>query len=211
MKNNKKTALKSFVALALFAVLFFVSGFSAMGAGASFGDVSASDYYCDAVNWAVDMGITTGVSDTMFAPGETCTRAQMVSFLWRAVGKPKAGSNAPVFSDVSKSDYYYTAVMWAAGHGITLGASDGRFDPDGSCTRAQAVSFIYRAMGEPKAGAKASFSDVSAGAYYYNAVMWASGEGVTVGTSKNTFSPDKVCTRAEIITFLYRSYNAFMA
>ncbi|MBR2742313.1 MAG: S-layer homology domain-containing protein [Clostridia bacterium] len=176
-----------------------------------FTDVPSSAYYAEAVEWAVDMGITTGTSDASFGPDEMCTRAQMVCFLWRAAGQPKAGANAPAFSDVSKGDYYYTAVMWAAGRGITLGASDGRFNPDGSCTRAQAVSFIHRAMGEPAPEAVTSFSDVSTGAYYYNAVMWASGEKITLGTSKNTFSPDKICTRAEIITFLYRSYNAFLS
>ncbi len=208
MKKSKRSALRKAAAAGLAVMLFLLCGVTAMGA--RFNDVSSSAYYYEAVNWAVDTGITTGASSASFAPNQTCTRAQMVSFLWRAVGKPKPKAGTKAFSDVSPSAYYYDAVMWAAGSGITMGAADGRFDPDGYCTRAQAVSLIHRMLGEPEPAANSVFSDVSSGAYYYNAVMWASGEGITRGVSKNRFSPDTVCTRAEIITFLYRSYNMFM-
>ena len=168
-----------------------------------FTDVPTSAYYYDAVLWAVENGVTEGTSATTFSPDMSCTRAQMVTFLWRAAGSPKATGSNP-FTDVQAGSYYYDAVLWAVEQGITSGTSATTFAPDATCTRAQTVTFLYRAAGSP-AVSGGSFSDVSADAYYADAVAWAVSEGVTVGTSDTTFSPDVNCTRAQIVTFMYRA------
>lgn len=168
-----------------------------------FVDVSPDAYYADAVKWAVAEGITKGTSDTTFGPDVSCTRAQMVTFLWRAAGSPKATDSNP-FTDVQAGSYYYDAVLWAVEQGITSGTSATTFAPDATVTRAQTVTFLYRAAGSP-AVSGGSFADVSADAYYTDAVAWAVSEGVTVGTSDTTFSPDMNCTRAQIVTFMYRA------
>ena len=168
-----------------------------------FTDVPADAYYADAVKWAVENGVTEGTSATTFSPDMSCTRAQMVTFLWRQAGAPKATSSNP-FTDVQAGSYYYDAVLWAVEQGITSGTSATTFAPDATCTRAQTVTFLYRAAGSP-AVSGGSFSDVSADAYYADAVAWAVSEGVTVGTSDTTFSPDMNCTRAQIVTFMYRA------
>ena len=168
-----------------------------------FVDVSPDAYYADAVAWAVENGITNGTSDTTFGPDVSCTRAQMVTFLWRQAGAPKATGSNP-FTDVQAGSYYYDAVLWAVEQGITSGTSATTFAPDAVCTRAQTVTFLYRAAGSP-AVSGGSFADVSADAYYADAVAWAVSEGVTVGTSDTTFSPDMNCTRAQIVTFMYRA------
>ena len=170
----------------------------------TFVDVPENAYYAPAVAWAVEKGVTEGTSATTFSPDAVCTRAQIVTFLYRAAGSPAVKSAVNPFTDVSASDYYYNAVLWAVENGITTGTSETTFSPNESCTRAQCVTFLYRAVGSA-ATAKAIFTDVSADAYYAPAVDWAVEKGVTDGTSATTFSPDAVCTRAQIVTFLYRA------
>ena len=170
----------------------------------TFVDVPENAYYAPAVNWAVEKGVTEGTSATTFSPDAACTRAQIVTFLYRAAGSPAVKSTVNPFTDVTASDYYYNAVLWAVENGITTGTSETTFSPNESCTRAQCVTFLYRAVGSA-ATAKASFTDVSADAYYAPAVAWAVEKGVTEGTSATTFSPDAACTRAQIVTFLYRA------
>ena len=169
-----------------------------------FVDVSASDYYYDAVLWAVEKGITSGTSATTFDPSGNCTRAQAVTFLWRAAGSP-APKSMSTFVDVSADAYYAKAVAWAVENGITGGTGNGKFSPDATCTRAQAVTFLYRANGAPAVVGSAVFSDVAANAYYANAVVWAEKNGITGGIGGGLFGSDNNCTRAQIVTFLYRS------
>ena len=171
-----------------------------------FVDVSGGAYYEDAVLWAVREGITSGTTATTFSPGASCTRAQMVTFLWRAAGSPKASGSNP-FRDVSADTYYYDAVLWAVENGITSGVSADAFAPDAMVTRAQTVTFLYRAAGSPAAAPGSSFSDVSGDAYYADAVSWAVEKGITSGTAAAAFSPDADCIRAQIVTFLYRQYS----
>lgn len=169
-----------------------------------FVDVSENAYYYNAVKWAVENGITEGISASAFGPDRACTRAQMVTFLWRAAGCPVPSSTSLPFTDVSADDYYYDAVAWAVEMGITAGTSADRFSPDATVTRGQTVTFLYRYAGEPEAP-EAGFTDVPANAYYADAVAWASAAGVTEGVSATAFAPDRACTRAQIVTFLYRS------
>ena len=169
----------------------------------SFNDVAASDYYYDAVEWAVDQGITTGTSATTFSPNASCTRAQMVTFLWRAAGSPVVSGTNP-FTDVKSGAYYYDAVLWAVEKGITKGTSDTTFSPNQTVTRGQTVTFLHRADGAPDVTGDNSFTDVAADAYYADAVQWAVNESITTGTSAATFSPLDNCTRGHIVTFLYR-------
>ena len=174
-------------------------------AATSFADVPANAYFADAVKWAVDKGITNGLSDTTFGPYESCTRAQIVTFLWRAAGspEPKAASS---FTDVSASAYYAKAVAWAVENGITNGMTETTFAPDATCTRGQSVTFLYRAL-KGTASGSTNFTDVKSDAFYADAVNWAVASDVTNGTSNTTFSPNADCTRAEIVTFLYRAYQ----
>ena len=152
----------------------------------------------------MENGVTEGISASAFGPDRACTRAQMVTFLWRAAGCPVPESTSLPFSDVSADDYYYDAVAWAVEMGITAGTSADRFSPDATVTRGQTVTFLYRYAGEPEAP-EAGFTDVPANAYYADAVAWASAAGVTEGVSATAFAPDRACTRAQIVTFLYRS------
>lgn len=168
-----------------------------------FTDVQPSAYYYDAVAWAVENGITYGITDITFGPDMACTRAQIVSFLWRAVGSPKMSGTNP-FTDVTATDYYYDAVLWAVENGVTAGITSTTFGPNEPCTRAQAVSFLYRAKNSPVVSGTSSFMDLASGAYYVDAVQWAVNTGVTAGTSDTTFSPEQICTRAQIVSFLYR-------
>ena len=170
-----------------------------------FTDVPVGSYYYDAVLWAVENGITKGTSDTMFSPNATCTRAQIVTFLWRAAGSPEPKSMSS-FSDVSADSYYAKAVAWAVENGITTGTGDGKFSPDATCTRAQSVTFLFRAIGK-LVDSKAEFSDVLTDSYYANAVAWAVENGVTNGIGDGLFGPDNSCTRAQIVTFLFRAYQ----
>ena len=170
-----------------------------------FSDVSTSAYYYEAVKWAQEKGITGGIGNGLFGPNQPCTRAQIVTFLWRAAGSPEPKSMSS-FSDVSADSYYAKAVAWAVENGITTGTGDGKFSPDATCTRAQSVTFLFRAIGK-LVDSKAEFSDVLTDSYYANAVAWAVENGVTNGIGNGLFGPDNSCTRAQIVTFLYRAYQ----
>ena len=175
-------------------------------ASTSFADVPANAYFADAVKWAVDKGITNGLSDTMFGPYESCTRAQIVTFLWRAAGSPEPKGTAAGMTDVVSGSYYEKAVAWAIENGITTGTTATTFSPDATCTRGQSVTFLYRAL-KGSASGSANFTDVKSDAFYADAINWAVANNVTNGTSNTTFSPNADCTRAEIVTFLYRAYQ----
>ena len=171
-----------------------------------FSDVSTSAYYYEAVKWAQEKGITSGIGNGLFGPNQPCTRAQIVTFLWRAAGSPEPKSMSS-FSDVSADSYYAKAVAWAVENGITTGTGDGKFSPDATCTREQAVAFLYRASGSPAVSGGSAFSDVAANAYYADAVAWAEKNGVTGGIGGGLFGSGNTCTRAQIVTFLYRAYQ----
>lgn len=169
-----------------------------------FTDVPTSAYYYDAVQWAVENGVTEGTSATTFGPNISCTRAQMVTFLWRSAGSPEPTTANNPFTDVQAGSYYYDAVLWAVEQGITSGTNATTFAPDAAVTRGQTVTFLWRQAGAPVVNYAMSFTDVDANAYYAEAVRWAVSEGITSGTSTATFSPDMDCTRAQIVTFMYR-------
>ena len=169
-----------------------------------FVDVKKDDYYYDAVIWAVGKGIAKGVTDTTFQPNASCTRAEMVTFLYRAAGSPEPTNKVNPFTDVAEDSYYYKAVLWAVEKGIAKGTSETTFSPNDTCTRGQAVAFLYRYANSPAVSGSNSFADVSETAYYYNATLWAVSGKVTEGTSATTFSPNDLCTRGQIVTFLYR-------
>lgn len=174
-------------------------------AATSFADVPANAYFADAVKWAVDKDVTNGLSDTMFGPYESCTRTQIVTFLWRAAGSPEP-KTASSFTDVPVSAYYAKAVAWAIENGITNGMTETTFAPDATCTRGQIVTFLYRAL-KGTASGSTNFTDVKSDTFYADAINWAVANNVTNGTSNTTFSPNADCTRAEIVTFLYRAYQ----
>ncbi len=171
--------------------------------GDLFADTPTDKYYYSAVQWAVQEKITAGTGTATFSPNDSCTRAQAVTFLWRAAGSPKASVPAG-FADVGENAYYADAVAWAVEKQITNGISETKFAPDQKCTRAQIVTFQHRAAGEPTASSEGSFSDVPATAYYCDAVNWAAENSITNGTSADKFSPDNICTRGQIVTMLYR-------
>ena len=169
-----------------------------------FVDVATGSYYEEAVDWAVENGITKGTTATTFSPNATCTRAQAVTFLWRAAGSPEPETRTMPFTDVPVGSYYYDAVLWAVENCITMGTSDTTFSPNMTCSRAQIVAFLWRSEKSPAAGTANPFADVKSDAYYANAVLWAVKENITKGTTNTTFSPNADCTRAQIVTFLYR-------
>ena len=170
-----------------------------------FTDVKEGAYYYNAVLWAVQNNITAGTSATTFSPNDGCTRAQVVTFLWRAAGSPEPKTTSNPFTDVPSDKWYSKAVLWAAEEGITAGTSATTFSPNQTCTRGQIVTFLWRAEGEPEpTSAENPFTDVPGDAYYYTAVLWAVENKITNGTGATTFSPDKTCTRGQIVTFLYR-------
>ena len=171
-----------------------------------FVDVKSGDYYYDAVLWAAKNGITSGTDAVHFSPEQPCTRAQIVTFLWRAAGAPEPKGTAAGMTDVVSDSYYEKAVAWAIENGITAGTGDGEFSPDDTCTRAQAVTFLARAL-SAKASGKAEFSDVPADSYFADAVAWAAANGVTEGIGGGLFAPDNDCTRGQIVSFLFRAYN----
>ncbi len=173
----------------------------------SFDDVKKDTYCYDAVLWAVRAGVTNGISDTQFGPDDSCTRAQMVTFLWRAAGCPEPASETCAFKDVPNGAYYTKAVCWAVENGITNGTSATKFEPDSEVTRGQAVTFLWRAAGKPEAAKQAAFADVEADTYYEKAVDWAVEAGITTGKSADEFRPDESCVRGQIVTFLYRFKN----
>ena len=169
-----------------------------------FVDVAEGSYYEEAIDWAVEKGVTNGVSSNMFAPNDPCTRAQIVTFLWRAAGSP-APKSMSSFTDVPADAFYAKAVAWAVENGITSGTGEGKFSPNSTCTRAQAVTFLYRASGSPAVSGKAEFSDVSTTAFYADAVAWAAKKGITTGIGGGLFGSDNDCTRGQIVTFLWRA------
>lgn len=171
----------------------------------TFMDVPKGSYYEKAVDWAVKNGITAGTGDNYFMPDGICTRAQAVTFLWRVAGSPTPKTEIMPFEDVPEGSYYYEAVLWAAENEITVGTSATTFSPELTCSRAHIVSFLWRAAGYPSAGTVNPFADVPENAYYINAMLWAVKQEITVGTTPSTFSPDEGCTRAQIVTFLYRA------
>ncbi len=171
-------------------------------------DVPANSWYAGAVAWAVEQGITSGTSDTTFSPNISCTRAQMVTFLWRASGTPEIGTTSP-FSDVSADAYYYDAVLWAVEQSITGGTGDGKFSPDAPCTRAQMAMFLWRAAGSPTPESGENiFVDVPADSWYIQAVRWAYEQKITNGTSGGKFSPNATCTRAQMVQMLKNASDA---
>ncbi|MBR2012765.1 MAG: S-layer homology domain-containing protein [Clostridia bacterium] len=172
-----------------------------------FKDVKDGEYYTEPVLWAVSKKITNGMTADSFAPNNDCTRAQSVTFLWRAVGSPEPTSTANPFKDVNPDAYYYKAVLWAAENGITNGIDATHFAPDAACTRGQAVTFLHRANGKSTDFGTNAFTDVKSGTYYYDAVRWAVKNEITNGMSATSFAPDATCTRGQIVTFLYRAYN----
>ncbi len=173
-----------------------------------FADVNSSSYYYDAVKWALEQGITTGTTPTKFSPDTTCTRAQMVTFLWRASGTPKLGSSNP-FSDVGQDDYFYNAVKWASGKNITTGLAPHTFAPNTKVTRGQTVTFLHRTVGTPDTATAMLFKDVPENVYYTDAVRWAAAQNITTGKTNDIFAPNQECTRAQIVTFLYRTYQKY--
>ena len=190
-------------------ILLSTSAASSSGSGGStvggFSDVRTSDYFADSVLWAVQNRITSGTSGSAFSPYQPCTRAQVVTFLWRAAGSPSGyGSGSNTFRDVARGSYYDSAVAWAVSRRITNGTDSRHFSPDAICTRADAVTFLWRYSGSPFTFTTSRFRDVPSGSYYAQAVAWAVNNGISTGTGTNTFSPDAACTRAEFVTFLYR-------
>lgn len=174
--------------------------------GEKFVDVESGAFYYEPVAWAVHNGITQGVDDTHFAPGDDCTRGQIVTFLWRAAGEPESASSVNPFKDVKKGSYCYDAVLWAVENGITNGMGDGTFGTDEMCTRAQVVTFLWRYAGKPTPAANSNpFVDVASANYFYVPVLWAVENGITNGMDATHFAPDDSCTRGQIVTFLYRA------
>ena len=169
-----------------------------------FYDTLYTKYYAEAVTWAADRGITNGTSAYTFSPNEPCTRAQVVTFLWRAAGSPNPRTTRNPFGDVPSSAYYYKAVLWAVEQGITNGTSAAAFSPSSPCTRAQVVTFLHRYEKTPSVTARNPFTDVASGQYYYDAVLWAVKNQITNGTTATTFDPSGTCTRGQIVTFLFR-------
>ena len=169
-----------------------------------FDDVKPGAFYFDAVQWAVKNGITNGTGKSTFSPNDVCSRYQIVMFLWRAAGQPEAKA-AVSFADVKPGDIFYEAVQWAVERGITNGTSSTSFSPFAPCTRGQIVTFLHRSAGSPTISGACDFSDVSAGSFCRDAVIWASSEGITKGTSAGRFSPNEGCTRAQVVTFLHRA------
>lgn len=173
-----------------------------------FTDVKPGDYFYKPVLWALDEGITKGTSAITFAPNSNCTRAQVVTFLWRMAGKPKPGTSFCSFRDIPTSGDTRTAILWAVNRGITKGTSDTAFSPNASCTRQQVVVFLWRMAGKPKPGiTSCSFTDIPASGETRTAILWAVNKGITSGTTASTFSPNSTCTRGQIVTFLYRARN----
>ena len=172
-----------------------------------FKDIPANAYYYEAVKWAQEKGITGGIGNGLFGPNDPCTRAQIVTFLWRAAGSPAPKNTGTAFGDVKLGSFYEQAVAWAVENGITKGTSDTTFSPNMTCSRAQIVAFLWRSEKSPAAGTANPFADVKSDAYYADAVLWAVKENITKGTTSTTFSPNAGCTRAQIVTFLYRAYQ----
>ena len=169
-----------------------------------FQDVSAERFFSDAVLWAVENGVTSGVDRERFAPDAVCTRGQVVTFLWRAMGCPEPEHVESNFIDLNSNRFYYKAVLWAAEQGIAQGVDETRFAPDARVTRGQFVTFLWRAVGEPSSAGENPFTDVSSDRFYYWPILWASENEITSGVSEMWFAPERGCTRGQVVTFLYR-------
>lgn len=209
-KRGLENMKKGFsVWLALILVVSCLIG-SVSATGNSFTDVKAGDYFYHPVYWAVEKGITAGVGDNRFGPSDPCTREQVVTFLWHAAGDPAPSSSKNPFTDVTSEDYFYTAVLWAVGNGITAGVSADRFGSGEICTRGQIVTFLwkFKNMPTPNSGS-VRFSDVDASAYYATAVAWAVENGVTAGVGNGKFGPNQTCTRGQVMTFLYKAAGGY--
>lgn len=175
------------------------------GVPQEFADVAQNAYYAKAVTWAVDKEITSGLTSTMFGPNQDCTRGQIVTMLWRAMGSPEPSENKTSFKDIKSSEYFYKPILWAVETGITSGTTTTTFSPNAACTRAQAMTFLWTAEGKPTTLNTIQFKDVGSGSYYYQAVRWAAKNKITSGTTAATFSPNAKCTRAQIVAFLYQT------
>ena len=203
MKTRKARRCTALLSLAL--ILCLLLGTTALAAENPFHDVNSSDYFYEPVLWAVENGVTAGVTPTSFAPNAPCTRGQTVAFLWRALGKPTPQKTENPFTDVAASAYYYTPVLWAVENGVTYGISATQFGPEATVTRSQVVTFLWRAAGSPAAATSTNpFTDVRASEYYYKAVLWAAENGITAGVTPTSFAPNAPCTRAQIVSFLHR-------
>lgn len=193
------------IVLALILLMGCMAG-AVSAAGTSFTDVKEGDYFHDPVQWAVENGITSGIGDNRFGPSNPCTRAQVVTFLWRAAGSPNPNSSANPFADVSTGDYFYTPVLWAVENGITAGVSANSFGPSQTCTRGQIVTFLWKFKNAPTPNnTSVQFSDVDVSAYYAKPVAWAVENGVTAGVGDGKFGPNQTCTRGQVMTFLYKA------
>ena len=172
-----------------------------------FTDLTPSSFCYDPIVWAVEQGITSGTTATTFSPAASCSRAQAVTFLWRAAGCPEPTSTSHPFTDINEKAYYYKAMLWAVENGITAGMTADTFAPDSFCSRGQVVTFLWRAAGKPEPSSTSHpFQDVNTKAYYYKAMLWAVENGITAGMTATTFAPDQACTRGQVVTFLYRNY-----
>ena len=196
----KKRIMAILLALTMIMTMVCAAVFAESNA---FTDVREGAFYYDAVLWALEQDITQGMGGGLFQPDGNCSRAQVVTFLWRLAGKPAASTETP-FTDVPAGKWYADAVAWAVEQEITEGMGGGLFQPDGNCSRAQIVTFLWRYAGKPTADTETSFTDVPAGKWYTNAVAWAVEEGITKGITTTTFCPDQLCNRGQVVTFLYR-------
>ena len=204
MTKILRSILSGLLAILLLAGMLPMSAFAA---STPFTDVSSADWYADPVLWAVDKGITSGISPTEFGPNNPCTRAQVVTFLWAAEGKPEPASYNNPFTDVANNAWYVKPVLWAVEKGITGGTSPNTFSPDAECTRGQIVTFLYAAAGKPQVSGSSVFTDVSNGDWFATPVIWAKENDITGGTGPDTFGPLNVCTRGQVVTFLYKAYD----
>ena len=174
-------------------------------ASSPFSDVADSDWFANPVIWAVEQGITSGISPTRFGPNNPCTRAQVVTFLWAAEGKPEPRTTVNPFDDVPDNAWYLKPVLWAVEQGITGGTGPNAFSPDAECTRAQIVTFLYAAAGKPAISGGSEFADVADTDWYAKPVIWAKANNITGGISPTAFGPNNICTRAQVVTFLYKA------
>ena len=200
-----KRILSFLLALVLVLTAFPAAALPAVAAETAFTDVAADAYYAAPVAWAVDKGITNGMTETTFGPDSPCTRGHVVTFLWRAMGKPAPTQTTHSFTDIAEGEYYYDAVLWAVEQGITSGVTPDTFGPDAVCSRAQIVTFLYQAMDRPAVTGENPFADVKPGDYYYTPVLWAVEAGITSGVDTAHFAPERDCIRAHVVTFLYKA------